>query len=198
VVTTIIRRIQTGLSLLYLASAALLLMAIMTPSAHATDDYLSLPIDGWRLVTDNVMGGVSAGKTYRDERQGKVCIALQGDVSTDNNGGFIQIAMDMEQPMADKVAKYDGIRMQVAGNSETYNIHLRTRDLWFPWQAYRATFQSSGQWQQIDLPFDAFEPYKTSSKLDINRLKRIGIVAIGRDFAADVCVADIGFYRADK
>ena len=167
-------------------------------TASASGNFLQMPSTGWRLVTDNVMGGVSTGSMQPVERENTSCIALTGDVSTDNNGGFIQIALDLEDDMAKQAAGYDGIRIRVLGNGEDYNLHLRTRDLWFPWQAYRATFQTTGEWQELELPFSKFAAYKTSSKLRVERLKRIGVVAIGRDFTADICVADVGFYRDKK
>jgi hypothetical protein len=161
----------------------------------AASDYLPVSSESWQLVTDDVMGGVSTGKIERIKRDNKECVALSGDVSTENNGGFIQIAMDIDESLAAKAAAYDGVRIGVIGNDEPYNLHLRTKDLWFPWQAYRSTFDSSVEWKQIDLPFEEFTAYKTSTRLDVSQLRRVGIVAIGREFAADVCVANIGFYR---
>jgi len=161
----------------------------------AASDYLSVSSDGWQLVTDDVMGGVSAGEIQRIKRGGTECTALSGDVSTENNGGFIQVVMEIDESLAAKASTYDGVRIQVIGNGEPYNLHLRTRDLWFPWQSYRSTFDSGVVWKQIDLPFDKFTAYKSSTKLDVSQLKRIGIVAIGRDFTADICVASMGFYR---
>ena len=84
--------------------------------------------------------------------------------------------------------------MDVYGNDEAYNLHLRTDDLWLPWQSYRATFQAPAHWQTVQLPFSDFTPYKTSKTLDLGELERIGVVAIGRAFRADVCVARLGFY----
>ncbi|MCW8964281.1 MAG: CIA30 family protein [Gammaproteobacteria bacterium] len=169
-------------------------MNILT-SASADDGYLQVHTDDWRLITDSVMGGVSEGKVLTDKRHGKECTVLSGDVSTDNNGGFIQIVVDVDETLAEKASTYDGVRIHVLGNGETYNLHLRTRDLWFPWQSYRSTFDTGSEWQQVELPFDRFEAYKTSARLDVGRLKRIGIVAIGRKFPADICVASVGFYR---
>ena len=57
--------------------------------------------------------------------------------------------------------------IDVYGNDETYNLHLRTADLWLPWQSYRATFQAPASWQTVQLPFVEFSPYKTSKALDL-------------------------------
>ena len=45
----------------------------------------------WNFITDQVMGGVSTGKFRIDEVDGIKCYRMIGDVSTKNNGGFIQI-----------------------------------------------------------------------------------------------------------
>ena len=155
---------------------------------------LNNDISNWRLVTDSVMGGVSKGTTKSIELDNKNCVVLQGSVSTDNNGGFIQIAYDIDKSQSKTAAQYQGIQIEVRGNVERYNIHLRTKDLWFPWQAFRATFETNGEWQTIRLPFNTFEPYKTGETLKVENLKRIGVVAIGRNFDANICVASIGFY----
>ena len=85
--------------------------------------------------------------------------------------------------------------IDVRGNGEIYNVHLRTSDLWLPWQSYRASFETSPQWSGVFLPFSGFEPYRTGSELRLDKLRRIGIVAIGRDFDADVCVNRVALQR---
>ena len=160
-----------------------------------TDNYLKIDHSPWRLVTDSVMGGRSTGSMDRTEKSQRSVMTLSGRVSTENNGGFIQMVQDIPRQIALMASRYEGIRLNVSGNGETYNIHLRTADLWLPWQAYRANFTSSAQWQTVDIPFEDFSPHKTSGRLDASKLKRIGIVAIGRDFDANVSVIGIGFYR---
>lgn len=148
----------------------------------------------WRLVTDNVMGGISSGKLSLHSDQGKNCLRMQGEVSTENNGGFVQIALNLAESGSFDASAYDGVELEVAGNNESYNMHLRTTGLWFPWQSYRASFDASNDWQTIRIPFAELEAYKTGQSFDASKLKRIGIVAIGRDFQADLCVALVKFY----
>jgi len=40
-----------------------------------------------------------------------------------------------------------------------------------------------------------FEPHRLETPLDVTRLRRIGLVAIGRAFFADLAVARLAFYR---
>ena len=48
-------------------------------------------VSDWKYVSDRVMGGVSEGNVYL-EKDGDTSFArLIGDVSTRNNGGFIQL-----------------------------------------------------------------------------------------------------------
>ena len=168
----------------------------MMNTTYADDDYelTGLPAGNWRMVTDQVMGGVSQGGMSAATRLDEPCIALQGKVSTQNNGGFIQIVreLDANDPSPED---YSGISLEVFGNAEAYNLHLRTSDLWLPWQSYRATFNTSPSWQRVLLPFADFQPYRTNIRLHIDRLQRIALVAIGREFQADVCIKDVAFYR---
>jgi hypothetical protein len=148
----------------------------------------------WRLFTDTVMGGISRGNLSLDTHEGRNCLRMQGDVSTENNGGFVQIALSLSKQEHFDASVYAGIEMEVAGNNETYNIHLRTAGLWFPWQSYRSSFTANKDWQKIRIPFTSFKPYKTTQKFRPSKLERIGLVAIGREFHADMCLASISFY----
>lgn len=148
----------------------------------------------WRLFTDTVMGGVSNGKLSLETYQGKKCLRMRGDVSTENNGGFVQIALALTESGSFDASAYDGVELNVAGNNEVYNIHFRTSGLWFPWQSYRSGFEVTPEWQSVRIPFAGLEAYKTEQPFKPNKLKRIGLVGIGRDFMADVCLASIKFY----
>jgi hypothetical protein len=150
----------------------------------------------WRGVSDRVMGGVSKESVSRSVDGDRPSLHLQGDVRLENNGGFIQAALDLSSGGRTLDASaYRGIRLMVRGNGEKYSLHLRTPDNTRPWQSYRAEFTAGDEWKTIDLPFDGFEPYRLDTPLDVRRLSRLGLVAIGRAFSADVMVSSISFYR---
>jgi hypothetical protein len=151
--------------------------------------------NNWRIVTDNVMGGRSSGELSPATVDNKACLRLSGDVSLANRGGFIQAALDIKATEAADASTYDGLWLEVYGNDEEYNVHLRTDDVWLPWQAYRASFRAPGRWQTVRLPFDQFSGYRIGKQLDLKHLERIALVAIGRAFTAELCVAEIGLYR---
>jgi len=147
----------------------------------------------WRLVSDQVMGGVSVGRMTGGQIDGRGTLCLRGHVSLENNGGFLQLALDLSRDGLLDASAYAGVRLTVRGNGERYNLHLKTGDTTHPWQSYRSAFETGPQWQNILLPFDGFEPHRIDTPLDRSRLRRLGIVAIGRDFTADLCIADVRF-----
>ncbi|MGI9522418.1 MAG: CIA30 family protein [Hyphomicrobiaceae bacterium] len=150
----------------------------------------------WQFVSDTVMGGVSRGSTVHESIAGRNALRMRGIVRLENNGGFIQVALDL-RPDGSPVdaSAFSGIEIDVIGNSETYNLHLRTTDLTRPWQSYRQSFEAGTNWETHRLPFADFEAYRTDADLDVTKLRRIGIVAIGRPFKADIAVGGIRFYK---
>jgi hypothetical protein len=148
----------------------------------------------WRLVTDGVMGGVSAGGLSLGQIDGRRALCLRGEVRLENNGGFVQAALNLASEGDLDASAYSGIRLLVRGNDESYNLHLKTADLRLPWQSYRSSFQTGPEWREIRLPFDGLEPHRIGVPLDTGHLRSLGLVAIGRAFAAELCVAEVGLY----
>jgi hypothetical protein len=153
----------------------------------------------WQLVTDQVMGGVSRGTMARETIAGRAAIRMRGEVSLESNGGFIQIALDLSPDGGSVDASaWSGIELDVCGNDEQYGVHLRTDALWKPWQSYRQIFTARAKWQTVQLPFDDFVPHRTDIPLDTRRLRRIGLVAIGRAFSSDLALGGLRFMRAPR
>jgi hypothetical protein len=146
----------------------------------------------WALVTDGVMGGVSRGALERRDVAGRPALRMTGAVSLANNGGFVQMARDW--PAID-ARGWSGLLIDVAGNGQSYGAHLRTTDLSRPWQSFRAGFMAGSGWQRLVLPFAAFTPHRTDAPLRTDRLRRIGLVAIGREMAVDLALARLALVR---
>ena len=141
----------------------------------------------WRIFTDRVMGGVSDGSMSREMVAGRPAIRMRGEISLENNGGFVQISLDLDPDgKAVDVSAWRGLELDVFGNNEGYSAHLRTEDLTRPWQSYRQGFRAHPEWGIAQLLFEDFVSHRTESALDTHRLKRIGVVAIGRAFSADL------------
>ena len=148
----------------------------------------------WELIADQVMGGVSQGTMRRETVAGRPAIRMRGDVSLENNGGFLQIALDL-RPDGKGLDANDrqGLEIDAYGNGEEYNLHLRTADVTRPWQSYRQSFIASPEWKTFRLNFEDFKPHRIETPLDLTTLRRIGIVAIGRAFSADIAIGGVRF-----
>ena len=151
----------------------------------------------WQLFTDGVMGGVSQGWMQRESVGGRLALRMQGAVRLENNGGFVQIALDLAaHGGALDAGAHEGVELEVFGNDERYGLHLRTDAVTRPWQSYRHPFLATPEWRVVRLPFRAFQPHRLDAPLDVRRLRRLGLVAIGRAFAADLAVARVSLYGA--
>ena len=149
----------------------------------------------WRGVSDQVMGGISKDSISYSVKDGCYSLRMTGNVRLENDGGFIQAALDLA-PLGDTfdASRFSGVRIVVRGNGEKYSVHLPTPDNVRPWQSYRSHFTSGSDWETIDLPFETFVPHRLDAPLDKTRFRRIGLVAIGRPFYADLAVSELTFY----
>lgn len=148
----------------------------------------------WRLFTDQVMGGVSRGRLSKDNILGRPAIRMHGDVSLENNGGFIQMSLSMAEDGAFDASAWRGIAIDVAGAPGTYELRLRTTELSRPRESYRHAFAVSSQWTTQHLCFVDFTPHRTGIPLNLQRLLRLGLVAIGEAFTADLALGGIRFF----
>jgi hypothetical protein len=149
----------------------------------------------WELVSHRVMGGVSDGSLTRTTLAGRQALHLTGRVSLENNGGFLQMALDLRPDGSALDARaFRGIALEVFANGEGYNLHLRTAAVTRPWQSYRLGFTAPAHWTTLHLPFTDITPHRVEAPFDPATLRRIGIVAIGRAFRADIAIARIALY----
>lgn len=141
----------------------------------------------WQCVSDQIMGGVSHGNLQRALLHDESALHLTGDVSLENNGGFLQMALDVDP--------FPGLRavcLRVCGAGR-YNVHLRTDQATRVWQSWRASFQAGPDWSDITLALADFTPHRIDAPIDPARLRRIGIVAIGQAMPVDLALARLEF-----
>ena len=179
---------------------SLIVMITINSKAIAVED-LSFPFNAdsgryWQYVSDRVMGGVSDGKVILEQDGEMYYVRLTGNVSTRNNGGFIQLRSGISFANSEKDGKnLQGVRLNVRGNGETYDIHIITNDRAYYGDYYSVTFQADSDWKMIDLPFNIFERKRyNTSKLDAKNIRSFAIAAYGRNFTSDVSVSTIEFY----
>tara|TARA_Y100000590_G_scaffold408311_1_gene499296 strand:- start:812 stop:1312 length:501 start_codon:yes stop_codon:yes gene_type:complete len=148
----------------------------------------------WQFFTDQVMGGQSTGKVDVLSYYDRKCYRMTGDVSTKNNGGFIQMRTELDHQIAQ--SNYTGILLEVFGNNNDYFIHIRTSFTKLPWQYYTATFNAPANWTEVKIPFTIFSKsnFYQPKKFNFHQIKTIGIVAAWKDFDADIAVSKIAFF----
>lgn len=147
----------------------------------------------WTYVADGVMGGVSQGQARMVETDQGPAVRLRGEVSTENNGGFIQVRNRFAESWPDDAK---GLRISTKGNGEIYYVFLRTQGLTRVWHSYRVAFATSSEWSQIEMDFSDFRMSHDGMPVNFSPsdVRSIGIVAYGREHTADVTVGSIALY----
>ena len=175
----------------HLKTTICLLTLITSPSAMTKIiDNLDNQRVQWIPFSDQVMGGVSEVNFLEKEEEGLSYYHMEGKVSTENNGGFIQSRVGLNI----KAKNFNGIRIKVRGNNNEYFVHLRAPRM-LPWNYYYAEFYASSDWEIIDIPLSSFK-YSRNQNDNLNSkvIRSIGIVAYGKDFSAQLDLANIELY----
>jgi len=175
------------------AILALATAPTMLASETLIEDFTMQSDNRWRFFSDTVMGGVSTGQTTIQQENGQSFARMTGRVSTANNGGFIQMRLDLPEPPPEGTV---GVRLVVRGNDQRYFVHLRTTGTVLPWQYYQAHFEATRSWSEVRIPLEQF----TASGALLRRVPRarsltsVAVVAFGRDHEAEIDVREIAFY----
>ena len=175
-------------------------LLIFYSSVVFSKDQISIPFTEenaryWQYISDQTMGGVSDGQAILDKDGDMIFARLTGNVSTANNGGFIQIRTNFSfVDLINTNKDLKGVLLNTKGNGETYHIFIRTSEDRSYRDFYSATFTANDNWEIVDLPFTKFKHRYSNRSLDGNDIRTFGIVAYGRDFFSDVSVSEISFY----
>jgi len=148
----------------------------------------------WNYVADTVMGGISTGGVAFKNIEGKTIAILTGNVTTENNGGFIQIRRDLRSINLDSV---NSIKLIAKGNNQKYFVFLRTTGTKLPWQYYQSEFTVNENFNEFILPINEFKKsgMLMSSKINPKKITSIGLVAFGRDHSAELFIKEIEFIK---
>jgi hypothetical protein len=146
----------------------------------------------WRCFTDRVMGGRSDANAILTDVQGRRALRLTGQLSLENRGGFVQVALQLgERGALFDATHFRAIRLTVCGRAPATLIHLRSADTIFPWSHYAAAFSLPAGWGEVDVPFAAFEPSGMAKPLDRSALTRLGVVAGKAAGPVDIGIARV-------
>ena len=148
----------------------------------------------WKYIADDVMGGVSTGNVEYYIVEEDVIAVLKGNVSTENNGGFIQIRRDLKDINLENA---NSVKLVAKGNSQKYYIFLRTTGTILPWQYYSSEFTVNDNFNEFVLPISDFEKsgFLLAKNINPKKITSIGIVAFGRDHEAELYIREIEFIK---
>ena len=174
----------------------------LSPAPRRLDDFDAGPglmTRRWSVFSDRVMGGRSIANGTMATVHGRHALHLTGDVSLEQNGGFIQAACALGDPPGSGVNAHGfrGVALSVCGTPGSYFVHLRTAHTRAPWQYYGAPLPVSGEWTDVMLEWRAFTPVSIAEPLDVRRIVRIGLVAAKTAFRADVALSALWLATGD-
>jgi len=147
----------------------------------------------WRVITDEVMGGVSTAALQQGERLGSPCTCLHGRTRLENDGGFVQMKHPITPDAA--LADYAGLFIELCGPAHEYEIRVKTSQLDKPWQSFRHALAVTPNWTRFIVPYAQLHAHRTEVTLKPESILSVAVIAIGTAFDVEVCVRRFGFYR---
>ena len=154
-------------------------------SINSLSKELNDPAD-WRGITDQVMGGVSDLTIQHNDG----IFLMSGNVSTDNNGGFVRLSNRIDINSND----FQGIRFKAKGNNETYEIHVTLKGLKIPpWSYFSQSFDVTNEWQEYEIFFENLKRSSgfSAASMKAKNIRDLSIAGFGRDFEVDLAIKEI-------
>lgn len=116
-------------------------------------------ITNWRTVDDVVMGGRSDGNfKINDAGNG----LFYGEVSLENNGGFSMVQYRFDTK---KVNEFSKVCIRLKGDGKAYQFRIKSKDS--DRHSYIASFETSKDWETIEIFFDTMHPAYRGRTIDI-------------------------------
>ena len=158
---------------------AALVLGSMASMAENIAEFSEKEVDaqGWRVVDDGVMGGLSQGKM---EVSKDGVLRFSGTLSLENNGGFSSVrTRDYQADLSDA----QGIKLRVLGDGRTYQLRVSS-DARFRGSrsAYKAEFATrNGEWIEVLIPFKQMVPSWRGRQLEgpalnLRKISQIGLL----------------------
>jgi hypothetical protein len=138
-----------------------LLLLILGPMPENTifDFNKNSNISSWSVVDDVVMGGRSSGNFGLSEEGHGV---FSGEVSLENNGGFSSVRYSFNKLKVNTEMK---VVLKIKGDGKDYQFRVKhnANDA----HSYITTFQTSGDWETIEIPLKDLYPSFRGRTLDM-------------------------------
>ncbi len=117
-------------------------------------------ISSWRVVDDVVMGGVSSGNFEINEEGNGL---YTGKISLDNNGGFSSLRYQFDKINVENFSK---VILKIKGDGKKYQF--RVKDNSQNYYSYVQTFETSNDWELVEISLSEMYPAFRGRKLDLN------------------------------
>lgn len=136
-----------------------IVLVIFTGNSTVLFDFTkSKDMDGWYVVNDDIMGGRSQS-TFDLNSNGYGL--FKGKVSLENNGGFSSVHYRFKSTLIGN-ARTLKIRLRGDGKKYQARIYAKKSDSY----SYIEYFDTSGEWQTIEIPLKSMYPSFRGRKLD--------------------------------
>lgn len=126
------------------------------PAQIIFDFKKSVDVQHWKVVDDVVMGGESSGTFKVKNNVG----AFEGNISLDNNGGFSSLRYDFEKVL---IGDYTKVIITLKGDRKDYQFRIKSNSGDY---SYVASFSTSGEWEEVEIPLKMMYPSFRGRKLD--------------------------------
>jgi hypothetical protein len=127
-------------------------------------------ISSWRVVDDAVMGGVSQGNFKLNEKGNGL---YSGKVSLENSGGFSSLRYRFDQV---DVSKFSKVILRLKGDGKKYQFRIKKE--YSNYYSYVSVFETSGNWQLVEIQLSKMYPTFRGRKLDIDNFSSNSIEEI--------------------
>ena len=115
-------------------------------------------LENWVIVDDVVMGGRSSG-TFGLNADGHG--VFQGAVSLENNGGFSSVRYRFQKMPTKGSTK---VVIQLKGDGKKYQFRIKANSS--DYYSYISSFETNGQWQDIEISLKDMYPSFRGRRLD--------------------------------
>jgi len=134
-------------------------------------------LSDWYVVLDGVMGGLSQGNFNINDDGNAV---FSGIVSLENNGGFSSIRYGIGHT---NITGKTMFSIRLKGDGKTYKFRIKQNEK--DKHTFMTTFETSGDWETIEIPLNSLYPSFRGRKLDIgnfaaNYFEELGFLIANR------------------
>ena len=114
----------------------------------------------WVVVNDDVMGGVSIGDSYYTETS----MVFEGEVSTNNNGGFVSF----RSPRGEyDLSKFTQVEISYKSEGHNFSMILADRLMWYLPEFRMEVLPTSSEWTTTTASLYDFKQYEMTNYGDV-------------------------------